>query len=790
VHQILGLRPFFNEKKGIWDKTDNTFFRRGWRFPSIPDLFANLEKYLAPIPEAERWNLYYTVAFCAEGKREFREQHVIIFDIDKVDRPEGEGLPQPGAYQSVVCNALGLDSSKTGLVASGHGFHFIIGLEHPFADPTIFESQKRHYLACCDKIDSALAKAGLPGKTDRGVFEARRIMRLPGTENRKEGMPGVPCRLLQGVVTPVAFDLALASGLPKIEAKDQINVQAAKKLPTPDTKAILDGCDFLKWCKESPNEVSEAQWYAMLSIIPRLPPKGRELAHDYSSGHRSYSASETEAKIDQALAASGPRTCDNIDKLWGKCSTCPHFGKTPSPIAIQGENYIKTRDTGFHNTYVNKDNIVCVGKPNYEDLRRFFNEEQGPYIVLGESGICLTWNGKHWEEYNDLYLQNFAQTNFNPTATGQMVAEFSGLVCRTNLKPTDWFTKTTQGKLNFQNGILDLKTLQLLPHSPEFGFRNVVSYPYDPDAKAPNFEKFLLDIMDGRKPLADVLMEFAGYAFSNDICWAQVALILSGDGSNGKSTFMDILKDLAGDDNYSALTLSDLKSETARKMLDGKLFNLAEETPTYAMTESSIFKNLVGGGETTVKQLYKQPYRIKNKAKMMFACNELPRTKDTTRGYFRRLVIVPFDRRFEGAAKDPFIKDKLMGELPGIYNLVIDGYRRLVKRRRFSEADEIAKEIEKYREDLDTVLSWYKDCIEDNLEPVLNAKHEAPLSKLYSSYRFYCEARGEKPETHPTFSRRLGHILPDHKARWRRVSIKGKREVAFAGVKYADGTDY
>lgn len=783
--QILGLRPFFNEKKQQWDVTDSTFFKRNWRAVSLPHLFANLEQTLEKIPEKERYNLFYTVANCADGKREFREQHVMVFDVDGIADSAKSDPAQLEPYIKAVCEALRIERSQTGLVFSGNGLHFIVGLQTPIIEPTYFDVNRRHYNALVGRIDARLSALGLPGAGDPAVFDARRIMRLPGTLNKKEGKPERLCQLLQAVVTPIPFDITQLSGLPSVEAADHISPQTLRRYPRPDTTAVLSGCDFLRFCKDSPNEVSEEQWYASLSVLPRLE-NGHDLAHEYSRGYSGYSQAETDAKIEQALQASGPRTCGNINKTWGKCQSCPHFEKVSSPIMIRGENYIKTRDSGFHEVKLDAKGNPVPGKPCFEDLRKFFEQEQ-PYVVLGESKICLVWTGKYWREMKDTYLEAFAQEQFRPIATTNMTQEFKNLICRTNLRSTEWFTTTTNRKVNFANGVLDLETMTLLPHSTEFGFRYVLSYDYDREAKAPRFEKFLREIMNDREPLVSVILEYAGYSFSNDTCWTQKALIMTGEGANGKSTLMNVLRALAGKENYASLTLGDLKAETNRQQLDGRLFNLAEETPTYAMAESSLFKNLVSGGETTVKMLYKQPYSIANKCKLMFACNELPKTKDTTKGFFRRLLIVPFDRIFEGADRDSFIEEKLLQELPGIFNLVIRGYHTLKKQRAFTESKDIDTEVAKYRLELDTVASWFRDCVEV-CDPAKEAS--VSMSKLYSGYKFFSDGRGEKPEAYTTFARRMAKLVPDYVGRHSRRVVEGKKESVIAGIKYGEASDF
>jgi P4 family phage/plasmid primase-like protien len=770
--QILGLRSFFSKEKQK-DITYDAFFDKGWRSESVADLFQNIEKHLEKIPANEQWNLYYTTATCLEEKgRKMVAQAVMPFDIDYID------VARVDEYVPVVLAALGVKLEETGVVFSGNGLQFIVGLKAAFTSVNYFDDNRHHYKAITDSINRALKAVGLTGEADTTVFSAARIMRLPLTENRKKDKQNRMGRLINRTIVPIDFDIAKLSGIPTVDAADHIDTHVLKRFPSADPKEVLAGCAFMKRCKEDPSTVGEQEWYAMLSVTARLPD-GNRISHELSSGYPGYSHSETEAKIEQALKASGPRTCKNINKIWGKCHTCPHFEKATSPILLKGRDYIKTQDSGFHDISLDRNGNPKPGKPNYEDLRKFF-EKKTPYVVLGESKICLTHNGKFWEEMKDAYLEAFAQDHFFPKATTNMTQEFKNLVCRTNLRKTAWFTTSTNRRINFQNGVLNVDTMQLEAHSADYGFRYVLPYAYDAESAAPRFEKFLDEVTGGSHELSAVLIEFAGYCFSNDECWAEKSLIMTGEGSNGKSTFMNVLRALAGKENYASLTLSDLKAETNRQQLDGRLFNLAEETPTYAMAESSLFKNLVTGGETTVKMLYKQPYTIANKCKLMFACNELPKTKDTTKGFFRRLLIVPFNREFEGAAKDPFLKEKLMSELPGIFNIVIRGYKRLHSQGRFTVSSAIDMEIKKYRLELDSVEAWLRDCVEVT-EPT--GKVESAIIDMYTDYKFWIDSRGEKPEAYITFAKRLSKLIPNYGERHKRAIKSGKKESFLRGVK-------
>lgn len=757
--QILGIR-IYHDHDGREKKKD-AFFEKNWRSMSIKDLLENIEGHLEKIPEADRFNLFFTQANCTEKKREFKEQTVIPFDFDSIDTGR---IPE---YIKAFQDLIGLDPT---VIFTGHGLHFMIHLKEPFTSTKFFEEKRVHYYAICDRMNRSFVERGLPGLMDRGFWKPNLAgFRLPGSENRKPGKPFEKARLIQLKYAPTEFNWSKISGIPDVKPDEQVN---PRHYPAVDTKGILAGCDFLKHCKKSPDKVDEGQWYAMLSIVGRLK-EGPQLCQEMSSGHKGYSVEETEIKINQALESSGPRTCKSINSLWKGCKDCPHYEKISSPISIKGKDFIETEGTGFHKVYVNAKGTLTTGKPSYDDLRKFF-ERGHSYRTMGESGICYVWAGTHYEILGDLHLETFAQEHFDPKAVTQMTKEFKSLVCRTHLTPPDWFTSTTEKKINFKNGTLDLRTGDLVPHSMENGFRYVLPYAYDEGAKCPNFDRFLRQVTSDDQDLANLLLEFAGYSFSGEFPWAQKILVLTGEGSNGKSTFMEVLRALAGKNNYSSLTWKAMNNQTTLQLMDGKLFNISEEAPKHALSDSTLFKNLTTGGEIQLKMLYKQPYEIQNKTKLIFACNELPQSEDTTKGFFRRFLIVPFKSEFskEMGNLDPHIRGKLVLELPGIFNLVRKGYERLVTQTMFTAAAAAKRQLEEYQMDVDHATRWIKSNM--HVLPLNGGCKWVVSAEVYQNYRNEMLNSGEKPLTAVGFGKKLSRIIPEYEGRTTFKKLQGK----------------
>ncbi len=786
--QILGLRKW-TPRGETTEKTYDAFYDEKWHAPSVKHLFENLDTYINAIPEKERWNLFYTYNNCTEQKRDFKSCSTLCFDIDGgIDKKSGRdkgaiNLDAWEDYAKAVAKVLECEPEKLAVVNSGNGLHFLFLTEGaPIKDRDFYKKNRHHYTAICQKINASLKENKLGGEADPSVFDSRRLMRLPKTVNRKPNQEDRKAFLLRAELHRIGFDIKKLSGLPDVAKTDQIPKEVMAKYPSVDDEAIVSGCEFLKWAKQNPNEVSEPLWYALLSIVGRMSD-GNDLAHDYSKGHRHYSKEETDVKLDQALSASGPRTCENIrGHGFVGCANCKYNGDVASPISIVSEGHIKTAHTGFH-SYIPGKGL----KPNYQDLRQFFENETN-YKGYEYSKEVMTYTGKHYEAMGWNGLEEFAQNHFKPAAKTTMTKEFTNLVIRTNLKHKDFWHESTERKINFQNGFLNIETREFLPHSHELGFRYVLPYEYDEKAKAPTFTAMLKKVTCGDEDLQKVLLEYMGYCLSNDDCWTQKALVLVGEGSNGKSTFLKVLMDLAGIGNYSSATMKDLqKSEYSRQLLDGKLFNISEETPNSAMLDSSLFKTVVTGGELQVRTIYKEPYFLRNRAKFLFSCNELPDVGDTTHGYYRRLAIVPFNATFSKKDDDydPHIDKKLLKELPGIFNLALWGYRRLVENQAFTDSKKVTETVETYKRDTDTVLSWY----EENTHVNGDDSKFACLSDLYTHYKITSEGQGVRPVTRARFTRNLRTLISDFDARCqvkRMADTKGVKR-GIVGMEYGEG---
>lgn len=773
--QILGLRDYDNKKREV-------FFNKGWRLDSIEDVFSpKLGDLLARVPQEERYNLYFTVADCfEEAGRKLKEQWAVPFDIDDLHLEEGKELETAELAVKAAAEVLKVPYDQMAVCFSGNGVQFFVRTKTAIVSEDYFEQTRPHYNLVARMIQNKLDERGIQGKVDVSVWSKARLMRLPGTLNQKKNRPTREARILNGTMVPQDFDIVTLSGITHLEEPQHISQEALKNYPKPDTPAVCAGCKFLVNCKEKPAEVSEPEWYAMLSITARLDD-GRELSHQYSSGHAQYNHYETENKIDQTLAASGPRTCKNIEGLWNGCQDCDYYGKVTSPIMIKSEAYIASGDYGFRERIVDKQGNVRPGKPAYQDLVKQYLSEH-PYRVMAGTEQVYIYQDKIWKLVEPLIIKEWAMQKVKPSPSVNEMNEFFGILKVHNVTRLETFQNQSEGLIPFKNVVVNRETGEVMQHGPEHGFFHCLEFDYDPLATAPRWEQFLLEISNGDHEIAQLLSEFGGYCLSGDDYWLQRVLVLVGDGANGKSVFMETLGEVAGESAYSSVSIQQLEKDTMRYQLVNKLFNYSEESSVGSLMDSENFKAISAGGRMIVKQLYVQPYTVFNRAKIIMSANNMPTSKDKSHGFYRRLAIVEFKRQFNPGDEgyDPFLKDKLKAELPGIANSLLKAYAELRRRRVLPAQEQLAATMDQYKKETDTVRMFFDDHLE------LSDPETGPTEKVaevYDHYRLMCEQMGFKPLHVIQFSKQLTRINPTFEVRRATTGTGNNRQRIYRGLK-------
>ena len=306
--------------------------------------------------------------------------------------------------------------------------------------------------------------------------------------------------------------------------------------------------------------------------------------------------------------------------------------------------------------------------------------------------------------------------------------------------------------LNLKNGLFCLDTYTPKPHTPDYFSVVQVPIEYVPEAECKRWIRFLGECFPRQSDVTPLIQEWFGYCLVPD-CRQQKAMVLVGEGANGKSVFCGVLSDLVGRENVSAVSLSQLGQTFTVALIQGKLLNVTTEVEMKRSLEEGIFKALIAGDPVKAERKYEPPFFFKPYARFLIATNNLPSVNDTSDGLFRRLIIVRFEEQISEEKQDRDLPAKLRGELSGILNWALEGLKRLEARGRFDIPASVAEEIEEYRQESNHVRLWREECTKSSCTDWTTAE------ALWQSYRKWCLEKEVSPFSNIKFGKELGRLL-------------------------------
>lgn len=303
----------------------------------------------------------------------------------------------------------------------------------------------------------------------------------------------------------------------------------------------------------------------------------------------------------------------------------------------------------------------------------------------------------------------------------------------------------------FKNGIYNLIDNTITEFSPSIVITNKINWDYNPEAYSELVDNTLNKISCNDKQIRQLLEEIIGYCFyrRNEL---GKAFILIGDQSNGKSTFLDMIQKLLGEDNISSLDLGELGDRFKTAELFGKLANIGDDIGDEFIPNAAVFRKLVTGERVNVERKGQDPFEFNNYAKMLFSANNIPRIKDKTGAVQRRLVIVPFDAKFtpDDPNFDPYIKYKLRTEecMEYLIKLGLEGLKRVLKNQKFTKSDRVEKELQEYEESNNPILGFFKEITMEEVE-------NEPTRDIYKRYQVYCSENNLQALSNIEFSKQI-----------------------------------
>lgn len=213
-----------------------------------------------------------------------------------------------------------------------------------------------------------------------------------------------------------------------------------------------------------------------------------------------------------------------------------------------------------------------------------------------------------------------------------------------------------------------------------------------------------------------------------------------GSGANGKSLIAKIITELAGRENVSNVSITGMSRQFGLQSIIDKTVNISAENEVKDANgvNTENLKAIISGDNITIDIKHKEPIDYKPICKLIFLVNSLPNTSDLTHGYFRKILIVPFNRKFEGKEKDVNLFEKIKkSEMSGILNWALEGLKRLrANNYRFTESSAINELLDKYQEEQNPVIRFVKDMF------VVDEKNKISRKDIFSKYYTWISQQG------------------------------------------------
>lgn len=380
--------------------------------------------------------------------------------------------------------------------------------------------------------------------------------------------------------------------------------------------------------------------------------------------------------------------------------------------------------------------------------------EKFAHNIFGDELISLfniiTVNGQLYI-YEDGYYQQDERIIENkmieifPTILQRQRAEVLAYIrIKTHMNQSD--LKVDPYIINLVNTRLDLRTEKLLAFTPDAIEFDRIPVKYDPSAYCADLDKMLNRVFLSDREVMDLFEEMLGYCLIKH-CDYQKGFMLYGNGSNGKSTILDLIKRFLGSRNYTSIELDKVTGKFETAELEHKLANIGDDVNNKSMGDTGLLKKLFSGNSVLVQRKGERPFDLEPYAKHIYSCNEIPRSaNDKTLGFYRRWMFVPFNAVFKttDADYDPLIKEKIVTDeaLSYLLNLAIKGAKRLMKNKTFTEPEIVKEAMEEYKIENSNTLSWIAET-ELTLEDVCGK----PRDELYTDFVNWCRLSNVKQLT-------------------------------------------
>lgn len=382
------------------------------------------------------------------------------------------------------------------------------------------------------------------------------------------------------------------------------------------------------------------------------------------------------------------------------------------------------------------------------------------------------FNGNTWLpiERNQILseLWQFAQKFYirGGSTRGKINNVFDGLrsevILRSEMEMPFWIANDNLNKgsdidngqyIATKNGLFSTTKSELMETDPLFFNRNTLPVNYNENADCPRWKRFLEQIFEGDELRANILQEFFGYCFVPDNRF-QRFLLMQGEGSNGKSQIIEVVRLLVGPENISAVPLEQFGDRFGLLPTVGRMLNICSDVSELDKASEGYIKSFTSGDLMTIDRKHINPLNMIPKTKLWLSCNNLPRFRDRSEGIWRRMVLLPFNLIIPLQQRITDLGRKMFEqESSGILNWSLEGYRRIMETGTFAESKIATTAKADYQIDSNPARAY----LLENLGVYIGDK--VARKKVYRSYMEWSKNNGFRNLNAAHFGREVKKVF-------------------------------
>jgi len=473
----------------------------------------------------------------------------------------------------------------------------------------------------------------------------------------------------------------------------------------------------------------EAEWIVAQSVLSEVVSKNNDYskeAYDYWKGTGFLNGKDRKCRIsfetwERYWKENGVEDVRIFDELSFEVKGCILSRQEDTATEIIAKEILET-----NNIYTTRDDIKS----------EIWFYDEGIYVPNGKMKIK--------EISRKIY-----QEAYTPQRVNKVIAKVEA---DTQIEHDDFFKNESVEDIPVQNGILNIFTREIQPFTPEKIFFNKLPVNYDPTATCPNINQFFKDVLKNKDD-AKVMFELIGFCLMKEYKFEKAVMFIGG-GRNGKGKTLSLMKYFLGAENCCSIPLSQIHAtSTSVCELHGRLANLAGDLSNLDLKDTGMFKQITGRDLITAKRKYLRDLFFTNYAKIIFACNELPKVYDLTDGFWSRWLLFEFPYRFikeefynklsEEDRKNVKIMDEgiinkitTQEELNGLLNKALDALDGMIKNRGFSSSQGTDEVKNMWIRKSDSFSAFCIDLVEEDYDGKVTKKD------LRKTYNTYCKISG------------------------------------------------